>query len=266
MQDMAIGAAPRPHAAPVAGGAARAPDTAAPVRMQARAAGALWLGVVATGLFAVLAQTGVVVRGDAAATAARLEASETLFRLGFASNLLAGALYLGVTVLLYALLRPAGPGVSRLAASLGVAGVAAGTAASLLGLAPLLLLGGEPYLAAIPPGQAEALALALLGLQGQGAGGGMAFFGFQCVLLGWLAARSGFLPRALGVLLAVGGASYVVSSFAAFVAPAFGAALSPFILPAALVGEGSLAVWLVWKGVDVPRWMERARAASAFHP
>src|SRR5688500_8686514 len=79
----------------------REAGTGASVRLQARAAGVLWLMVVATGLFAFLAASSLIVGGDAAATAANLRASEPLFRLGMAANLLAGVFYLGVTVLLY---------------------------------------------------------------------------------------------------------------------------------------------------------------------
>ena len=64
------------------------------------------------------------------------------------------------------------------------------------------------------------------------------------------------------MLLAIGGSSYVISSFANFVSPAFGAHVSPFIIPAALVGEGSLTLWLLVMGVNVQRWKEQAGAAA----
>lgn len=230
----------------------------ASVRLQAQAAGVLWLMVVATGLFAFLAVSSLMVGGDAAATAANLRASEPLFRLGIAANLLAGVFYLGVTVLLYGLLTPVGRSLSLLAASFGVVGVAAGAATTLLQLAPLVLLGEAGFLGASTAGQLQALSLAFLGLAGQGSSIGMMFFGFQCALIGWLIVRSGFLPRILGVLLGAGGLSYVVSSLAGLVAPAFAAQLSPFIVPIALLGEGALSVWLIVKGVDVPRWREQA--------
>ena len=237
-------------------------DAGAQARLQARAAGGLWLMVVATGMFAFFAASTLIVGGDAAATAANIRASEPLFRLGIAANLVAGVCYLGVTVLLYALLKPVSRSLSLLAASLGVVGVAAGAATALLQLAPLVLLGEAGYLAAFPAGQLQALSLALLGLAGQGGGIGMMFFGFQCALAGVLIARSTFLPRVLGVLLAAGGLSYVASALAGLVAPALGARLAPFIVPIALLGEGSLSVWLVLKGVDASRWGEQARAAG----
>ena len=88
----------------------------------------------------------------------------------------------------------------------------------------------------------------------------MVFFGLQCLLMGSLIARSTFLPWILGVLLAIGGSSYVIVSFASFLAPALAASLFPFILPTALVGEGSLCLWLLVKGVNLPRWQEQIAA------
>src|SRR6267142_2004831 len=60
------------------------------------------------------------------------------------------------------------------------------------------------------------------------------------------------IPRALGVLLMLGGASYVINSFTNFLAPAIGAHLAPFVIPVAILGEGALTLWLLVKGVKVP--------------
>jgi hypothetical protein len=214
--------------------------------------------VIITGAFAFFAMSRLMVDGDAAATAANLLASESAFRLALTANLVAGACYLGVTVLLYALLKPVSRSLSLLAATFGLAGVAAGAAASLLQLAPLLLLKEAPYLGAFTPGQLQALAQTFIRVAWQGGGIGMMFFGVQCALIGALIVRSTFLPSLLGVLLGAGGASYVVSSLVSFTAPALGAQLSPFIVPIALIGEGSLCVWLILKGVNVPGWQEQA--------
>jgi len=76
----------------------------------------------------------------------------------------------------------------------------------------------------------------------------MVFFGLQCLSVGYLIVGSALLPRILGVLLALGGLSYLTASFTTFLSPALGARLAPYILPAGFVGEGSLAVWLIVKG------------------
>jgi len=84
----------------------------------------------------------------------------------------------------------------------------------------------------------------------------MVLFGIQCFLVGYLIVRSNFLPRIPGVLLAIGGTTYIVVSLTIFLSPSLGAALSPFVAPSGLVGEGSVSLWLLVKGVDVPRWTD----------
>jgi hypothetical protein len=202
----------------------------------------------------------LIVRGDAAATATNIQASESLFRLGFAADLIAGVCYVGVTVLLYGLLKPVSRSLSLLAAFFGLAGVAIGSAISLTNLATLVLLGDGQYSNAFTTSQLQAMALMSLRMYGQGFLIAMAFFGFQCLSIGYLIVRSTFLPRILGVLLAIGASSYIISSFATFLSPAFGARLSPFIVPAALLGEGSLTLWLLVMGVNEQRWKEQAKA------
>ena len=226
--------------------------------LKARAAGALWLAVIAAGVLGVTVESKLIDRGDAALTAANILASPSLFRLGVAADLFGGACYLGVTALLYVLLKPVSRSVSLLAAFFGLAGVAVGAVSSVCRLAPLVVLGGEGHTAAFTATQSQALAMISLGLQGLGFGVAMAFFGLQCISVGCLIVRSGFLPRALGVLLAVGGSSYVFSSFANLLSPPFGALVFPFIVPAAVIGEGALTLWLLFKGVNVRRWEEKA--------
>ena len=236
--------------------------TEASPRFKARIAGGLWLIVIAAGVLTVIVESALIVRGDAAVTAANILASESLYRLGFAADLIGGACYLGVTVLLYSLLKPVSRSLSLLAAFFGLAGVAVGAVASVSRLVPLVLLGGGPDSTAFTTTQLQAMAMMSLRLQGQGFGIAMVFFGLQCVSIGCLIIRSTFLPRILGVLLAIGGSSYVISSFANFLSPPFGALVFPFIIPAAIVWEGSLTLWLLVKGVNVQRWKERANAAG----
>src|SRR6267143_4791865 len=183
---------------------------------KARIAGGLWLMVIVTGMTAFVIRSPLIVRGDAAATASNILASESLFRFGFAADLIAGVCYLGVTVLLYRLLKPVSRSLSLLAAFFGLAGVAIGSAISLTNLAALILLGDGQNLSAFTTSQLQTMALMSLKLYVQGFNITMVFFGFQCFLIGCLIVRSTFLPRILGVLLAIGGSSYVISSSATF--------------------------------------------------
>ena len=148
-------------------------------RLKARIAGGLWLMVIIASLSAFLIRSPLIVRGDAAATATNILASESLFRLGFAADLVAGVCYMGVTVLLYGLLKPVSSSVSLLAAFFGLAGVAIRSATSLNDLATLGLLGSGQYSSAFATSQLQALALMSLRLSAQGFNLAMVFFGLR---------------------------------------------------------------------------------------
>ena len=229
---------------------------------KARIAGVLWLLVIITGLAAFVIRSPLIVRGDAAATTTNILANELMFRLAFVSDLVAGICYLGVTVLLYRLLKPVSGSIALLAAFFGLAGVVVGSATAIAGFSTFVVLGDAQYGNTFTTSQLQSIAHVFLRLDAFGFSTAMVFFGLQMLSVGILIARSTFLPRILGVLLAIGGSSYIISSIATFVAPAIGARLTPFIVPAALIGEGSLTVWLILKGVNEEKWKETAAAAT----
>jgi len=227
-------------------------------RFKARAAGALWWLCIISGMAGFVVGAPLIVANDATATATNILAKESLFRLGFAADLISGVSYVGVTAFIYYLLRPVSRSLSLVGAFFGLAGVAIGGGSWIIHLTPLLLLHADSYLGAFTTNQLQAMSLAALKLQAQVFPIGMVFFGIQCISIGYLVARSTFLPRILGVLLAIGGTCYVIVSFANFLAPSFGPHLVPFLMPVALIGEGLLSGWLLVKGVNVQRWSEQA--------
>jgi hypothetical protein len=85
----------------------------------------------------------------------------------------------------------------------------------------------------------------------------LVFFGFYCLLIGYLIFKSTFLPRALGVLMAFGGLGWLT-----FLSPPLAHYLYPYNLAPGLLGEGSLTLWLLAIGVNVERWKEQASAAG----
>src|SRR6266404_6269245 len=96
-----------------------------PVR-QARIAGACWLLCILAGLAGFIAAGPLIVANDAAATVANILANESLYRLGFAFDLISGVSYLVTTVFIYFVLKPISRSLSMLAAFFGLAGVATG--------------------------------------------------------------------------------------------------------------------------------------------
>lgn len=90
-----------------------------------------------------------------------------------------------------------------------------------------------------------------------GYGASLLFFGFCCILFGHLIQRSGYLPKVIGILVAIAGYGYVAFSIAQMLSPAFAARfLFPSVFPVAFVAELILALWLLGKGVNLQKWNE----------
>ena len=233
-------------------------------KLQARIAGFLYLIVIATGIFAEAFVRGkLIAYGDAAATATHILTSEHLFRLGFAADLIAAASYIGVTLIFYVLFKPVSSSLSLLAAFFGLSGSIIMAANLLNQLAAVVILGGRS-LTSFGPDQLQTLALVFLKLHAHGYNISIVFFGFYCLLIGYLIVRSSFLPRILGILLAVAGLSSAANSFADFLSLELGATLADHILDPSLVGEGSLALWLCLIGVNESKWQKQRNNAEEF--
>jgi hypothetical protein len=229
-------------------------------RFKARIAGVFYLITTTTG-FAEVVRGKLVVYSDAAATATNILAHELLFRLAFATDLIVNPCFIVLTVLFYDLFKPVNKSLSLLAAFFSVVGCAIASLICLFQLAPLIVLGGAHNVSALNLGQLQELALIFLKLHVQGYNVSLVFFGFYCVLVGYLIFRSTFLPRILGALMVIAGLCYLTSSFATFLSPEVAARLFPYILVPGSVAELSLILWLLVKGVNDQRWKERASAA-----
>jgi Domain of unknown function (DUF4386) len=204
-------------------------------RLQARIAGFISLIAIVGGIFAEIFVRGrLVVHGDPAATAHNILTHELLFKqVNRTATLL---------VVFFNLVGTAIESVSLLAHS-----------------APLVLLGNGHHFDAFTSQQLEAWAYVSLELFEYGFAIALVFFGFDCLSMGYLISKSTFLPRFIGVLLAIEGVLYLTSSFANFLAPAIAIHVFPF-LAASAVAEISLCLWLLVVGVNVPKWQNQASA------
>jgi len=227
----------------------------APVRTRARMAGVVYL------LFFLTAVLGAVLTpstnglaglsGDAAATANNILSHQASFRVGWALGLVSTAFYIALIALFYQLFRPVSRSLALLAAFFGLVGCAITGFASLFQLAPLTVLGGSPYLGVFSARQLQALALLLLNLNAQTGNIALPFFGVFQLFLGYLIYRSTFLPRILGVLIALAGFGWLI-----FLAPPIANALLTYLEVLGFVAEAALMLWLILFGVNVDRWAE----------
>lgn len=238
---------------------AHAPIPSSPMR-KARLAGALYLVVILTGMFAeAFVRERLVVPGNAAATARAILAHETLFRFGFTAQVLTVLSNLPLAILLYDLFRVVDRNLARLMVAFILVATAVETASLVNHFAPLTLLESTRSLGAFPPEQVQALAYASLRAQPIGFALSLVFFGFDILVTGWLCLKSTFLPRTIGILMGLAGVCYVANSFLIFLAPAVHGRMFPFILMPCLVGEGAFTLWLLLKGVDAAAWEAQRR-------
>src|SRR5713101_6827797 len=222
-------------------------------RPRARITGVVYLFYFLTAVCGEFFFKGLVVHGDAAATANNILAHQSLFRLGLATGLIATACYVTVTALFYGLFKPVNRTLSLLAAFFSLVGCAILAFASLFRIAPLVVLGGGQYLSVFKVEQLRALAFLFLKLYGQAVNICFVFFGVYCLQIGYLIFRSAFLPRILGVLMAFAGLGWLT-----FLSPPLANYLSPYIFAPGILGEGSLTLWLLVIGINEQQWKEQA--------
>ena len=232
-----------------------------PIQRYARVAGVLFLiSIVAGGFGEFYVPFVLIAASDATATANNLMASDFLFRMGFASYLIEAICDIALTLILYVLLRPVGKDLALLAVFFRLVGTAIFAFTELFYIAPSLILGGADYLKTFSPDQLNSLAYLSLRIYVYGGGLFFVIGGVGSILLGYLIFQSGYLPKLLGVLLALGGLGFVIRSFTLVLAPA-SASLGLVLLVPTGVAFLSLTGWLLVKGVDLPKWEERARLA-----
>jgi Domain of unknown function (DUF4386) len=195
----------------------------------------------------------LIVVGNATATAANILKHETLFRLGFASSLIGVLFHLGWAFLFYQLFRPVNRSVSFCAVLVILVGCAIQAVTAVLYLAPWLVLTAGSPLSALTQQQLQAVAYMFLKLNGLTFDTYLVFFGLWCVLTGYLIFRSTFLPRILGVLLAIDGLGWMT-----FMSPPLGHYLFPAIAVASGLAEIPLQLWLLIFGVNNERWKAQA--------
>jgi len=230
-------------------------------RLEARIAGGLYVLVIILGAYAELVgRQGVIVVGDPAATLRAIGAHQGTFRLGFMAEMITNILAIPTTLIFWRLLTPTGPKLALMALVLDLTQNTVNAVNAWTQFAPLTLIPGAPELAAVPSAEAAALARLALRWHDVGFDIGLTFFGFALLIEGWLVFRSGYFPRWLGAIYMFAGACYLAATCDYFLALSL--PISPYVQLGSLVGEASVALWLLIVGINESRW----RAAAAGKP
>ena len=224
----------------------------------ARIAGALYLVNVVAGAFAIGYVQTRVFASDPAITAANLQAHELLYRSGLAAHVLVTVTNVPLALIFYELFKSVNRRLALLDAFFILVATAIEAAGILGQFAPLVLLGGGADTGALPPAQLQGLAHLAGSFAHLDYTLYTVFFGLDILLMSNLLLRSGFVPRLIGVLLAVDGLAYLVYSFTDILAPGLASHLTPWVQLPAPLAEGALSLWLLAFGVSV-RTLDVAR-------
>jgi Domain of unknown function (DUF4386) len=224
------------------------------IKKQAGIAGLLYLLVgISAPIGLIYVPAKLIVSGDATATANRIRASESLFRLGIGTELFHQTIFIFLVLALYRLLRNINEQQARLMVILGALVSVPIVFISVANeLAALALLSGASYLSVFNKDQLDAVAYLFLRLHGQGLIVAGIFWGLWLFPFGMLVIRSGFIPRLLGYCLLGAGVGNLASAIVSILAPVYWHLISPLVMILQW-GELPIMVWLLVRGATTPR-------------
>ena len=195
----------------------------------------------------------LVTSGDGAKTAHDILASETKFRIGVISLVIVATLDIVVAWALQVFFKPVNKGLSSLAAIFRA--IYGGV--YLVAIAQLWeavnLLSNTQHASALSAEQVHTQALMKIDEFNSIWQMGLILFGIHLAVLGYMAVKSNYISKIIGVLLIVDGLSYMFDSFGYIISPGYSLDIARFTF----VGEASLMVWLLIKGRKVnPKQIE----------
>ncbi len=213
-------------------------------------AGFLYLIVIGAGLFAeVFVREAMSVSNNALVIANKIHASEMFYRLGFVADLINFICGLPVILFFWILFRQSHKYIVTLAIFFVIISNAIFATNIVNQLHPLLIYGNTNYLQVFQPGQLAVLSTMALQVQSQGYAIGLVFFGFYCIIIGYLIYKTRYIPKIFGILYAFAGFCYILNSFIMFLSRGFANPLFPYILFPAFIGELSVCLWLLIMGI-----------------
>jgi hypothetical protein len=224
-------------------------------KQKSRIIGLVYLLFFLASMLSVACLKGLVVKNDSSATANAIVAHERLFHFGVATGLIGTGFYIALVALFYVLFKPVNRSVSLVAAFFGVAGCAIQASGSVFQGFTLTNLGDGGHTSVFSSDELSGRAVGMLFLKLTHQVGNVAlvFFGVYCLLIGCLILRSTFLPRFLGVLMALAGLGWLI-----FLYPPLAERLFVYIAVVGVIAEAVLMLWLLVIGVNTDRWREQS--------
>lgn len=217
----------------------------------ARIAGLLYLIWVLTGFYGLIfLPAKIMVKGDAAATAAKILANEFLFRTGIINNLFSAVICVFLLLALYRLFKPVNKEQAKLMAILFFLTIPVVFITEAFNITTLMILKGQ-VLKTFELSQRQDLAILFIKINDYGAIPLALFWGLWLLPFGHLVYKSKFIPRIFGVFLILNGAAYIIQCFTSVLLPNLQTLVSLVAMPFLILGEISITLWLLIKGVKI---------------
>lgn len=219
-----------------------------------RITGSLYLIIIVSGMFAeFFVRANLIVPGDAFATSSNIIASESLFRFNIFADLIMVLCDIGLAILFYLLLKPVSKPLALLASFFRLAqATALGVNLSNMFFV-LQLISGANYLSVFGTDQLQAFIMMFLDSHSTGYTLALVFFGFNLIILGILMYKSGYFPKTLGIMIIFAASAYLLDAFAKILFSDYSSyeeVLTIAVLVPAFIGELSLCLWLLFRGVE----------------
>ncbi len=234
----------------------------------ARLAGLLWfLSAVTGGLGLSYVRSSVIVVGDAAATAANIVASESLFRAAIVSSLFSQIFLFFLGLTLFHLFKEVNKALATVCLTSAMMTVAIAVVNALNLFGALLVSSQADYLKVFNPEQLNAMAMIFLRLANSGQGLLEIFWTPYYFSFGLLIIRSRFLPKILGILLMMMSVGFALNILTKYLIPQF----YPAVFTQLAMGLGALGgiptiLWLLIKGAKAQPLNTQAPPANGGHP
>ena len=214
-------------------------------------AGLLFLVLVMTGIFAeFFVRQKLYVLNDHAATAQNIILNQGLFRLGFVSDLVMSTMFFVYGYMLYLIFKAVNRHVSLFLLLCVVISVAMFCQNALNQFAVLDLLTNTGYSAAFAADELQVLSSFFQNIHIKGYYVNQIFYGLYLLPLGYLIIKSSIVPKLIGVFLLLGFTGDMIDFVVYFLLPDIESIWLDNITVPADIGELSLCLWFLIKGVQ----------------
>ena len=220
-----------------------------PLKKTARLAGLLYLILVFTGVFSIMfVSSQIIVQGDAVSTSKNILDKEFLFRTGIINDLISNTIFVFLVLTLYRLFKQVNRNQAKLLVALVVVQIPVVFIMEALNITSLMIFKGE-LLQTFELNQRRDLAMLFLRINDYGTLTLEMFWGLWLLPFGLLVYKSGFIPRTFGILLIIAGIAYMNNSLVSLLFPGYSAIVNQPTLLLVAIGEISITMWLLFKGV-----------------